>query len=69
MKEHKTVMKQEIHDIFIKTNQIKLFFQHDMAYEDFKDSVRRTASDKILDDKIFNIAKIHNMMDIKEVLL
>ena len=40
-----------------------------MAYEDFKDSVRRTASDKILDDKIFNIAKIHNMMDIKEVLL
>ena len=57
MKEHKTVMKQEIHDIFNKTNQIKRFFQHDMAYGDFKDSVRITASDKILDDKTFNIAK------------
>ena len=28
-----------------------------MAYEDFKDLVRRTASDKFLRDKAFNIAK------------
>ena len=32
-------------------------FQHDMAYGDFKDIKRRTASDKILRDKAFNIAK------------
>ena len=31
--------------------------QHDMAYGDFKDLTRRTASDKILRDKAFNIAK------------
>ena len=28
-----------------------------MAYGDFKDLARRTASDKILKDKAFNIAK------------
>ena len=28
-----------------------------MAYEDFKDLTRRTASDEILHDKAFNIAK------------
>ena len=28
-----------------------------MAYRDFKDLVRRTASDKVLRDKAFNIAK------------
>ena len=28
-----------------------------MAYEDFKDLTRRTASDKILRDKAFSIAK------------
>ena len=32
-------------------------FQHDMAYGDFKDLARRTASDKVLRDKAFNIAK------------
>ena len=35
----------------------KACFQHDMAYEDFKDLERRTASDKVLRDKSFNIAK------------
>ena len=40
-----------------------------MAYGDFKDLTRRTASDKILRDKSFNIAKIQNMMDMKGVLL
>ena len=32
-------------------------FQHDMTYGDFKDLTRRSASDKILLDKAFNIAK------------
>ena len=32
-------------------------FQHDMAYGDFKDLTRRTASDNVLRDKTFNIAK------------
>ena len=40
-----------------------------MVYGDFKDIKRRTASDKILIDKAFNIAKILNITDIKEVLL
>ena len=40
-----------------------------MAYADFKDLAIRTASDKRLPDKTFNIAKNPNMMDIKEVLL
>ena len=35
----------------------KACFQHDMAYGDFKDLARRTASDKVLRDKAFNIAK------------
>ena len=30
-----------------------------MAYEGFKDLARRTASDKVLRDKAFNIAKNH----------
>ena len=34
-----------------------------MAYGDFKDLARRTAADKVLRDKAFNI---RNMMDIKE---
>ena len=32
-------------------------FQHDRAYEDFKDLKRRTFSEKRLRDKTFNIAK------------
>ena len=35
----------------------KACFQHDMAYGDFKDLARRKASDKVLRDKAFNIAK------------
>ena len=35
----------------------KTYFQHDMAYGDFKDLKRRTASDKVYRDKAFNIAK------------
>ena len=35
----------------------KACFQHDMAYEDFKDLPRRTGSDEILREKAFNTAK------------
>ena len=35
----------------------KACFQHDMAYGDFKDLKRRTFSDKVLRDKVCNIAK------------
>ena len=43
---------------YIYQNELdKSCFQHDMAYGYFKDLTRRTASDKILYDKAFNIAK------------
>ena len=43
---------------FIYRNDLdKACFQHDFAYSDSKDLVRRTQSDKILRDKAFNIAK------------
>ena len=35
----------------------KACFQHDMAYWDFTDLAKRTASDNVLRDKGFNIAK------------
>ena len=43
---------------YIYKNELdKACFQHDMAYGDFKDLVRRTASDNVLRDKAFNITK------------
>ena len=52
---------------YIYENELdKACFQHDMAYRDFKHLKRRTASDKILRDKIL---KILNMMDINKDLL
>ena len=43
---------------YISQNELdKTCFQHDMAYGNFKDLTRRIASDKILRDKAFNIAK------------
>ena len=55
---------------YIYQNKLdKACFQQDMVYEDFKDLTRRTASDKILRDKAFNIAKIRNMMGINVDLL
>ena len=43
---------------YIYKNELdKACFQHDMAYGDFKDLKGRTASDKVLRDKAFNIAK------------
>ena len=35
----------------------KACFQHDMTYRDFEDLARRTASETVLRDKAFNIAK------------
>ena len=41
---------------YIHKNKLnKVCFQHEMAYGDFKDLARRTASDKILRNKAFNI--------------
>ena len=40
-----------------KNEPDKACFQHDMAYRDFKNLARRTASDKLLRDKAFDIAK------------
>ena len=43
---------------FIYKNDLdKACFQHDSAYSDSKDLVKRTQSDKILRDQAFNIAK------------
>ena len=53
-KESRNLKKQEIHD---QNKLDKVCFQNDMAYGNFKDLTRRIASDKILCDKAFNIAK------------
>ena len=51
---------------YIYKNELdKVWSQHDLAYGDFKDLARRTASDKILRDKAFNIANM--MMGIYDV--
>ena len=43
---------------YIYKNELdKAWFQHDMAYGDFKDLTKRTVADKILRDKTFNISK------------
>ena len=43
---------------YIYQNELdKTCFQHDMAYRDFKDLNRRKAADKVLRDKVFNVAK------------
>ena len=43
---------------YIYQNELdKACFQQDLAYGDFKDLTRKTASDKILRDKAFNITK------------
>ena len=54
-KEYKNLKKQEIQDIFIKTNgQSMLSAQHGLWR--FYRFTTRTASDKVLCDKVFNIA-------------
>ena len=43
---------------YIYKNELdKACFQHAMAYGDFKDLTKKTAADKVLRDKAFNIAK------------
>ena len=43
---------------YIFKNELdKACFKHDMAYGDFKDLARKTASDHVLRDKAFDIAK------------
>ena len=50
--------KQTGDSIYIyKTELDKACFQHDMAYRYSKDLKKRTAGDKVLRDKAFNIAK------------
>ena len=60
-----TKNKERIHKLKKKTgdsryiyrNELeKACFQHDMADGDFKDLAKRTAADKVLRDKAFNIA-------------
>ena len=58
-KNHKDLKKkQEIHDKYIYQNELdKVCFQHDRTYGDFKDLIRRTASDKTLRVKAFKSNK------------
>ena len=43
---------------YIYQNELeKVCFEHEMAYGDFKNLTRRTASDKMLHEKSFSIAK------------
>ena len=57
--DHLQKTKKETGDSrYIYQNELdKACFQHVMAYGDFKDLTRGTASDKLLRDKAFNIAK------------
>ena len=55
---------------YIYKNELdKACFQYDMAYRYFKDTARRTASDKVLRDKALILQKILNMMRVKDGLL
>ena len=57
-KERIQKLKETRDSKYVYQNEVgKAFFQHDMAYRDIKDLTRRTASDKILHDKAFIIAK------------
>ena len=56
---------------YVYQNELdKACFQHETAYGDFKDSTRRTVSDKILCDNAFNFARnLKYMMGINVDLL
>ena len=57
-KERIQKLKKTVDTKYIYKNELdKASFQHDMAYRDFKNLAKRTASDKVLRDKAFNIAK------------
>ena len=52
--------KQTVDTSYIYKNELdKACFQHDMAYEDFKDLTKRTIADKVLRNKAFKIASDH----------
>ena len=53
-------------DFICKNELDKACFRHDMAYGNFKDLARRTASDKVLKDKALKLQKILSMTVIKE---
>ena len=51
-------MKETGDSRYIYQNELdKTCFEHDITYRGFKDLTRRKASDKLLCDKVFNIAK------------
>ena len=55
---------------YIYQNELdKACFQHDMAYGNFKDLPRRTASDKHYVKELLILLKMQNMMDISVGLL
>ena len=56
MKEHKNLERVDLQ--YIYQNKLdKACFQHDVAYGNFQDLPKRAASDKVLRDESFNIAK------------
>ena len=57
-KERIQKLKEKGDTKYIYKNELdKGCFQHDMAYGDFKDLAKRTASDTFFRDKAFNVAK------------
>ena len=57
-KERIQMFKETGDSRYIYRNEFdKTCFQHDTVYGDFKDLARRTAADKVLRNKTFNIAK------------
>ena len=56
-KEFKTLKKTGDLRYIYRNELDKACFQHDMAYGNFKDFAKRTASHKVLRDNAFNIAK------------
>ena len=51
-------VKETGYSRYIYQNELdKVCFKHDITHGDFKDLPRRIASDKLLCDKVFNIAK------------
>ena len=70
IKERLQKSKKTVDSRNIYQNELdKACFHHDMAFGNFKDLSRRTASDKVLRDNAFNIPKIQNMMDVNVHLL
>ena len=56
--ERRQNLKETGDALYIYENELdKSCFQHDMVYGDFKDLTGKTAFEKILRDKAFNIAK------------